>query len=209
MIAEFRTVSGHRVDLADVQVDDLHIKDVAHHLAWTCRFNGAIEPWYNNAQHSYLVSEIAAYLSEQDGAPHFLVNQAALAGHLHDAAEALIGDITGPVKKALRHFGAMYGLRSPVDVLEQQIHAQVEARWDLPAGSLTGLALSPGFDGLYRIVKKADGLAYRIEAAVLRGHASPDDLDYSRFAGSPTNEIWDRETARSRFLDRFYELERP
>jgi hypothetical protein len=64
---------------------DINIRDIARHLALTCRFNGALPAFYSVAQHSVHVSE---YCPPGD----------ALWGLLHDAGEAYLGDVIRPIK---------------------------------------------------------------------------------------------------------------
>lgn len=82
------TVSGQRVSLLNPQRNQIKIDDVAHHLAWKCRFNAHMNRWYSNAEH--------------------LINCANMAGDnlalrrklfVHDTGEFVTGDLTTPVKR--------------------------------------------------------------------------------------------------------------
>jgi 5'-nucleotidase len=84
-----RTSSGLLVDPFDLRLDDVLIEDVAHHLSQVCRFAGATKEFYSVAQHCCLVSSLVP-------------RRLALAGLLHDAAEAYLGDVISPVKHDLR-----------------------------------------------------------------------------------------------------------
>lgn len=85
---ELRTSEEHMFDLLNPQANTFDIADIAHHLSNICRFNGATTTHYSVAQHSVLVSRIV---------PPYL----ALAGLMHDAAEAYVGDLPSPLKALL------------------------------------------------------------------------------------------------------------
>lgn len=86
-------LAGSTYDLN--QIERLPIDPIASTLARNCRFNGALRDdalviWHSVADHCVLVSA----LLEVDSGDARL----ALAGLLHDAHEALIGDVPTPVK---------------------------------------------------------------------------------------------------------------
>lgn len=66
--------------------EQIDIEDIAHGLAYQCRFNGQTRYFYSVAQHSLIVADLVA----QD------LRAAAL---LHDAAEAYMGDMVKPLKQ--------------------------------------------------------------------------------------------------------------
>jgi len=80
--------SGEKFWPLDPKPEEVNIKDIAHSLALQCRFNGHCNKFFSIAQHSVFVSKIVP--PEQ-----------ALAGLLHDGAEAYTGDIISPLKKFL------------------------------------------------------------------------------------------------------------
>jgi 5'-deoxynucleotidase YfbR-like HD superfamily hydrolase len=104
------TRSGRQVNLLDPQYSQIDIGDIAHGLAYQCRFNGQTSRFYSIAQHSLMVASI-------------LPDHLKMAGLLHDAAEAYVGDVVQPLKVLLpdyqaieNRFAQAIGLRFNVDL---------------------------------------------------------------------------------------------
>lgn len=95
------TFSGRFVDPTRLSVDDICIEDIAHHLSLLCRFGGACREFYSVAEHSCRVLLVCVERGED-----IYVQRAAL---LHDAAEAYLGDMPGPVKLGT-DMGALFSL---------------------------------------------------------------------------------------------------
>lgn len=134
-------LAGSVVDLE--RIESISIDAIASTLARNCRFNGALcddAPviWHSVADHCVLVSAIL----ENEGGDASL----ALAGLLHDAHEALIGDIPTPVKR-------WFGIGDQEKDLEMRVLASFGLR-DLPGEVL-------------RAVKTADVFALRMEVNLL------------------------------------------
>lgn len=101
------TFMGHRFYPLEPCIDDVDIEDIAHGLAYQCRFNGQTSSFYSVAQHSLLVASIV---------PPAL----RLSALLHDAAEAYLGDIVKPLKMLVPQFS----------VIEKQVAAIISERFD-------------------------------------------------------------------------------
>lgn len=86
------TFKGNRFYPAEPRIDGIDIEDIAHGLAYQCRFNGQTSAFYSVAQHSLMVADLV---------PPAL-HRAAL---LHDAAEAYLGDMVKPLKVLVPEFG--------------------------------------------------------------------------------------------------------
>lgn len=89
---------------------DLDIDVIAHSLSQQCRYAGHTRWFYSVAQHSVLVSRLC---------PPDL----ALAGLLHDAAEAYLQDMVKPIKD----LPCMMDYR----VAERIANASIEKRWEV------------------------------------------------------------------------------
>lgn len=81
-----QTYTGKKIWLNNPSQKDICIEDVAHALSMQCRFAGHTKKFYSVAEHSMIVSSL-------------LPGRLMLAGLLHDAAEAYLGDIIKPLKQ--------------------------------------------------------------------------------------------------------------
>lgn len=86
-----RTYTGKVFDLKILDPESICIEDIAHALAHTPRFGGHLEKHYSVAQHCVF---IAWHCSKEN----------ILAGLLHDASEAYIGDMPSPFKKMMPEY---------------------------------------------------------------------------------------------------------
>lgn len=101
-----QTYTGIHFDLDSPSIENLDIKDIAHHLSMLCRFNGACAFHYSVAEHSVRVCDS-------------LPDNLKFAGLMHDAAEAYIGDIIRPVKTPkIKH-------------LEARLNYLIAKKWDI------------------------------------------------------------------------------
>jgi hypothetical protein len=105
------TFTGKRFEFLDPKHDQIDIRDIAHSLAYTCRYTGHSKKFYSVAEHSILVSYLAID---------------PLAGLLHDSSEAYITDIASPIKPHLANYkelednimnkiAAKFGFTYPLD----------------------------------------------------------------------------------------------
>lgn len=83
------TVSGRVFDLNSFTEDDIDISDIAHSLSLRPRFNGHTIRFYSVAEHSLFCAERM---------PAGSTPQERLTALLHDAPEAYLGDVIGPIK---------------------------------------------------------------------------------------------------------------
>jgi 5'-deoxynucleotidase YfbR-like HD superfamily hydrolase len=105
-------------------VADISFADIAEHLSRICRYAGAVNvPHYSVAQHSCLTSEACDRI-----APRSI---AAVYGHLHDAHEYLIGDVSKVLESNLDDLAQaqIEGLRCRIDAA---IHQAAGIAWPPP-----------------------------------------------------------------------------
>jgi hypothetical protein len=93
--------------IADLSIEDIYIEDIAYALSNITRFCGQL-PFYSVAKHSIEVAKL-------------LPKQLRLAGLLHDASEAYIGDVITPVKINLPDY----------KILEKQIMTIIDEKYNV------------------------------------------------------------------------------
>jgi len=160
-------------DLLRIQDSEFDIRDIAHALSHTCRFRGFTTRLYSVAQHSYNVSVL---LQSQDVSPRIQ-----LAGLMHDAAEAYLGDMPTPFKRSFRDFAEIEAY------LQSAICDQFGIPWPL-----------------HELVHWADDVMLHVEARLLvegqtwaRYEPTPRDVDMTP---------WSCDMAKRLFLVRFRAL---
>lgn len=167
--------SGRRFYFTDPEREPLLLPDIVHALSNTCRFGGHCDRFYSVAEHSVRASLIVP--------PEF-----ALEALLHDAAEAVLGDIPRPLKALLPDYRDF----------ERDIDDRIRAWFDLPA------SMSPQ-------VNDADLVMLATERSVLlrildeegweclKGYAALTGRDASGFG-------WTPERSRMMFMKRYAEV---
>ena len=112
--ASILTRSGNFFWPLEPEPADIRIDDIAHALAAVCRFTGHTTRPYTVAEHSILVGSTL---------PEGTLR---LWGLLHDASEAYLSDVAGPIKKHLANYEEIE------DRLMQCIAAKFGLPWPMP-----------------------------------------------------------------------------
>ena len=168
------TFTGKRFWPLSPAVEDICIQDIAHALAHVCRFGGHCRQFYSVAQHSLHVSRLVS-------------PPRALAGLLHDATEAYLGDMVRPLKRSMPDYRRA----------EHDLWAVIARRFGVPVE----LPLE---------IKQADNVALMTERRDLLV-PSPHSWDSDGTDCAPDSEKivpLPPSVARRRFLQRFSNLSR-
>lgn len=180
-----QTRGGQAIELLGDEPIVLDIEDAAKSLARIARFVGHTHGFlsYSVAQHCVLVSRDP----ELAGPNRFL-------GLVHDLHECVIGDVTSPVKRALKELGD----GGAFDFLDHGIMRRVFA----------GLGLPITDPLLPRVVVNADLRALLTERRDLMGdhQAKPWRVGEGLEPWPEKIVAWDAAEAERAFLDRFAEL---
>ena len=145
-----QSASGRRIDIMFPTVDQIDPDDLVHQLSGIPRFlNATGKPWMVT-EHSLLCLGLLRGMFN-DPLPGLQ-----LATLLHDGHEYIIGDITTPVKRAIRALlMTWFGVESdPVGYLADGIDRAIFARFGLPS------SLPPSW---VRVIKQVDLVALAIE----------------------------------------------
>lgn len=170
-----QTFSGRQFWPLDPRPAEVYIEDIAHALSLMCRYNGHCKFMYSVAQHSIYVSHQLEHASPI----------IAMAGLLHDAAEAYCADIVRPLKRHLYEYV----------VVELRIQSAIGERFDIdPRLFETGL------------VKLADMAVGEAEKRWIMG---PPPTPWEPFPEEAKIRIppWTCEQAETAFLSRFHALQ--
>lgn len=115
------THTGRMVDPLDLRPWDVHPADLGPALGSIARWGGQADQFYSVAQHCLHVSALVDHLGPT----------VALAGLLHDGAEAYLGDVSSPLKRRLMVAGPR-GLED-FRQAEARTLAAILARVNLPS----------------------------------------------------------------------------
>ena len=163
-----RTFTGKLVDPFNPDPSTIDIIDIAHGLSNICRYGGQCSRFYSVAEHCCYVSAA-------------LPEQYMLAGLLHDASEAYIGDMVAPLKehRQLKAFGH----------IDNELSLIIETVFRTSFRQLT--------------VKKVDIAIREEEIAALFNPSKPVENKYL----PASHDIgFDPETAKAMFLRRYRQL---
>lgn len=111
--------ADRHVDIMQPDPGAIDMRFLASTLAKINRFNGRTPLPYSVAQHSVLVAQL-------------LPARLRRYGLLHDAHEAILGDITSPVKSALRQLTAIDAVARLERAWDRAIHQALCLPWPLP-----------------------------------------------------------------------------
>lgn len=179
---EIVTYTGRIFDLLNPKPEMVCIEDIAHSLAYQCRYTGHTRFFYSVAQHCVLMAEN----SDLPGDP--------LQKLLHDAGEAYIGDIARPWKNLLQVRVTQH-INHPVGLFESNLQNVI--------GEALGVELTHSAE-----VKEADTIMMATEIRDLMPVMPPDfkwGIDLSTVIEEKISP-WSCATAEQSFIGRFNHL---
>lgn len=174
MTIPFWTAGGNTINLLDLQPADLSAEVLADALAKINRFSGRTpEPW-SVAMHSVLVES----LCPPDLRPWAL---------LHDAHEAIIGDITSPAVDFIARVGRNPDIHECIGLAKGRLDRAIGAAWSVAVQSVA-YALRRAD----RIALQAEAIRFLDAEPVLFDPNDEDDLDraHSILEDMPAPRDW-------------------
>lgn len=144
-----QTSTGAAIDLLEPLPSSIRLQDIAVALARLPRFTGGTKPnvSVNVAEHCLLVEQLAPLGTPPLTRLHLL---------FHDAHEVITGDISSPLKGALKFLAGGYDW---VGVISRRIQATIEVAANLPAPTDAEHALINQFDTEALVIEKRDCMA--------------------------------------------------
>jgi len=133
--AAIGTRSGQELRPFDPRPQDVTLPDIAHATANVCRASGQSDVFYSVGLHSLYVS--------RDLQRHGESPRTQLYGLLHDASEAYVADVPGPLKRHLPNYRRAEG----------RVQSAIWTAFDLPEPTETA----------WRAVKRSDDRLQRYE----------------------------------------------
>ena len=124
------TYTGKKFDPLEPNIEDIDIIDISHALSFVNRYAGHSKFPYSVALHSMMVSDMCS-------------SEHALAGLLHDASEAYLGDICRPMK--------VTNVFAEYRKVEAHLQALIYKKFDVP------------YTYVPTAVKYADNVAFMLE----------------------------------------------
>jgi hypothetical protein len=165
-----QTYTGKKFWPLDPIREDIDIADIAHALSNQCRFAGHCMHFYSVAEHCVHVSKVL---------PH----EFALAGLLHDAAEAYLVDVPRPIKPFLKEYAGF----------EEVLITHIFARFNV----------SKSFNS--KEIINADEAVLSAESYQVMS-CPPVDWGISVPPADIKVQFWTPKKAEQNFLKRFYTL---
>ena len=108
-----KTASGHYIDLLDPKPEQIDLHAIASTLSKLCRFGGHCPQFYSVAEHCIHCASLGMQCGESPELVRHLF--------MHDSAEAYVGDMIEPIKKAVTGF--IY--------IEDRVRSAIEAKYGL------------------------------------------------------------------------------
>lgn len=176
-------------DLLNPTPDQVDWLVIASSLGKLCRFAGHTSGHYSVAEHSFRL----ACAVELAGGNEVAQMQALL----HDAHEAYTGDITRPMREAIRH--ASLDSFLAIEVIEMRVATAIFQKADC---SRVMFEIVERFDNEFSEYE-------RIQFVTPRVHYLDNDFSTETIEAFDSETMWERDTASMRWLGKLTELLTP
>ncbi|QNF34336.1 HD domain-containing protein [Adhaeribacter swui] len=153
-----KTFTGRQLDLLAPKQEQIDLEDIAHGLAMKCRWNGQTNQFYSVAEHSM---RVAYLLLEMYQNPLL-----AMAGLMHDAAEAYLPDLATPLKKVIKGF----------DEIESALMLAITQKFNLPPVSVTKFKVKLA-DRVLLVTEGRDLMAWDLSEAWCQDFPPPIEIE--------------------------------
>lgn len=175
--------NGRELDFNNPNPELFDINTIAAHLSKICRWGGACQTFYSVAQHSVLLSRLAA-------------GNHGLDALLHDAHEMVTGDVTRPLERYYDSKKAGEQIRE----LKQRIQGVIVKRYRLE------LQLPKEVQELDDILAVVEAQQMMRDANLLVNKAYDRKLDLRR--ANIKIQFWTPQEAYNQFMERYVQLSR-
>lgn len=198
-----QTRKGRKFDLCNPRAKDIDPEEVAYALARINRFTGHANTYhplglgYTVAQHCVLCSWAVADLLPENHKGTVYETAVCLEALVHDAGEAYTGDVSAPLKVAMRRQKPWDRFQEPLsdfDYIEADVWKAVAERFKVPVEA------NP-------LVKVTDLRLLQTEARSFMAPMHPEWTSPVRPFDFDICEVWDPKTAERAWLDRLARLQ--
>lgn len=149
----YRTFTNRILNLSNLKVDDIDIKDIAWSLSHQVRFGGHLIDNYTVADHSIYMAKKFIEQKDYHNALHAL---------LHDSTEAYITDIPSPVKELIPQIRLFEAKIYEVIAKKFNLDAELPHKVEVLDKSMIKIEIEQFFEGIDHDIKMYKEEGYQV-----------------------------------------------